>query len=120
MSETTEATPVEEKPVYGNVSIEELDAPEYSDDQVEEMMALYDESFSGIKEGEIVKGKVMTVTASDVLVDIGFKSEGAVPLKEFGEDTSAIEIGADIGTLQDRTGSIARVSFCDRRKHDRN
>ena len=96
MSETTEATPVEEKPVYGNVSIEELDAPEYSDDQVEEMMALYDESFSGIKEGEIVKGKVMTVTASDVLVDIGFKSEGAVPLKEFGEDTSAIEIGAEV------------------------
>lgn len=96
MSETTEATPAEEKPVYGNVSIEELDAPEYNDDQVEEMMALYDESFSGIKEGEIVKGKVMTVTASDVLVDIGFKSEGAVPLKEFGEDAAAVEIGAEV------------------------
>jgi small subunit ribosomal protein S1 len=95
MSETTQAPPAE-KPVYGNVSIEELDAPEYNEDQFGEMMALYDESFSGIKEGEIVKGKIMTITASDVLVDIGFKSEGAVPLKEFGDDPSAVEIGAEV------------------------
>ena len=91
-----EAIELEAKPVYGQVDIAELEAPEYDEDQMNEFMALYDESFTGIQEGEIVKGRVVALTASDVLVDIGFKSEGAVPLREFGDDPEAIEIGKEI------------------------
>jgi len=54
--ETTAAEEPQEKPIYGNVSIEELEKPEYDEDQVNEFMALYEESISGIKEGQIVKG----------------------------------------------------------------
>ncbi|MCH7945670.1 MAG: S1 RNA-binding domain-containing protein, partial [Armatimonadetes bacterium] len=57
---------------------------------------MYDESFSGIKEGEIVQGKVVNINPNEVLVDIGFKSEGAIPIKEFGDDPSAIEIGQGV------------------------
>ena len=52
-----------EKPVYGNVSVDELEAPEYSDEQREEYLALYEESISGIKEGQIVQGRVAAVSS---------------------------------------------------------
>ena len=90
------ATAVEEKPVYGDISIEDLDTPEYSQEQFDDLMAMYDDSFSGIKEGEIVKGRVVGTTPGEVLVDIGFKSEGAIPLKEFGDAPESIEIGAEV------------------------
>ncbi|MEW6755108.1 MAG: 30S ribosomal protein S1 [Candidatus Latescibacterota bacterium] len=101
--------PDKPRPVYGNASIEELETPEYSTDQYNEMMALYDESISGIKEGQIVKGRVASVGPSEVLVDIGFKSEGAVPLKEFG-DPSAIVIGSEVEvfleSVEDQEGQV--------------
>ena len=90
----TEQT-VEPKPEYGNVSIEELDTPEYSVEERGELMSMYDESFSGIQEGQIVKGQVVGINPSDVLVDIGFKSEGAIPIREFGEPET-VELGSEV------------------------
>lgn len=96
MTEETTATqePLE-KPVYGNISVEELEKPEYDPAEYDELMALYDESISGIEEGQIVKGIVVSIGPSEVMVDIGFKSEGAVPVKEFS-DPEAIETGQEI------------------------
>jgi len=90
------ATAPAPKPIYGNASIEELDSPEYTPEQIEEFSQLYDESFSGIQEQEIVKGRVVGINPNEVLVDIGFKSEGAIPIREFGDDPSAIEMGQDV------------------------
>jgi len=105
----TEETTVQEKPVYGNVSIEELEAPEYSEDQFNEMMALYEDSISGIQEGQIVQGTVASIGPSEVLVDIGFKSEGVVPIREFN-DPQAIEIGQEIEvfleSVEDQEGQV--------------
>ncbi len=42
-----------------------------------------DDGLSGIKEGEVVQGKVITVMNDYVTVDIGYKSEGLVPIAEF-------------------------------------
>ena len=96
MTEETTATPEQQaKPVYGNISVEELEKPEYDPDQYAELMALYDESISGIKEGQIVEGEVVSIGPSEVMVDIGFKSEGAVPIKEFA-DPESIEQGQKI------------------------
>ena len=110
--ETTETIGVEEpqeKPVYGNVSIEELEKPEYDEDQVNEFMALYEESISGIKEGQIVKGTVVSIGPSEVMVDIGFKSEGAVSIKEFS-DPESIEISQEIEVfledVEDQEGQV--------------
>jgi small subunit ribosomal protein S1 len=109
MTESTIAPPEEEttdedaaptapaaKPVYGQISIDELDRPEYDEAEFDQLSRMYDESFSGIKEGEIVQGKVVNINPNEVLVDIGFKSEGAIPIKEFGDDPSAIEIGQGV------------------------
>ena len=91
----TEEITATEKPVYGNISVEELEKPEYDPAEYDELMALYDESISGIEEGQIVKGTVVSIGPSEVMVDIGFKSEGAVPVKEFS-DPEAIEKGLEI------------------------
>ena len=98
-----------EKPVYGNVSIDELEAPEYSDEQRDEFMALYEESISGIKEGQIVKGRVAAVSSSEVLVDIGFKSEGAIPIREFNDPESIVldqEIEVFLEDVEDQEGQM--------------
>ncbi len=102
--ETTEA-PV----VYGQISAEDLEVPEYSEEEFGEMMAMYEESISGIKEGQIVQGRIASLTPNEVLVDIGFKSEGAVPIKEFN-DPDAIEIGQEIEvfleSVEDQNGQV--------------
>jgi small subunit ribosomal protein S1 len=49
----------------------------------EEMEALYDQSMQSFREGEVVRGKVVNVGADYVLVDIGYKSEGLIPIEEF-------------------------------------
>ncbi len=65
--------------------------------QGSELGKLYDESFTKIEEGTIVKGKVMAVHNDGVMVDIGFKSEGIVPIQEFtGDDLSKIKVGDEI------------------------
>jgi small subunit ribosomal protein S1 len=51
-----------------------------------EMSELYDESLKNIQEGEITKGTVLQVDSEGVLVDIGYKSEGLIPISEFDLD----------------------------------
>ncbi|MFZ3065887.1 MAG: 30S ribosomal protein S1 [Nitrospirota bacterium] len=65
--------------------------------QGNELDRLYDESFTKIEEGTIVKGRVMAVHNDGVMVDIGFKSEGIIPIQEFtGDDLSKIKVGDEI------------------------
>ena len=52
-----------------------------------EMLALinqYEETLTEIQEGQILKGTVVEVRENEVLLNIGFKSEGVIPLDEFG------------------------------------
>ncbi len=51
-----------------------------------------------VTQGEIVKGTVIEVRAKEVLVDIGYKSEGIVPLNEFVEP-AAVQVGSEIDVL---------------------
>jgi len=51
-----------------------------------EMNRLYDETLRHLEEGEIVRGRVIKITDQEVLVDVGFKSEGAIPIGEFRRD----------------------------------
>lgn len=62
-----------------------------------------------VKEGEVVKGKVIGTAGQDVLVDVGFKSEGIIPLEEFG-DAAAVHPGEEIDVLieilEDQNGQL--------------
>ena len=71
---------------------------------MEDMNALYDETFRNFKEGTIVQGSVISIQGNGIVVDIGYKSEGHIPLDEFSEaDISSIKVGDSIEVyLQER------------------
>jgi small subunit ribosomal protein S1 len=57
------------------------------------MEQLMETSLQSLREGEVVRGTVVAVTADEVLVDIGFKCEGSVPVAEFTDpDTNRVEV----------------------------
>ena len=58
---------------------------EYSEDEYEQMLSMYEGTMASIAEGEIVKSKVLRITENAVILDVGFKSEGSVALDEFKE-----------------------------------
>ena len=60
-----------------------------------EMLELYENTLKDFTEGEIVKGKVLQVDEQEVVVDVGFKSEGTIPLPEFGEPLN-IQVGDEV------------------------
>ena len=68
------------KPKYGMISAEELEQPEYTEDQIEEMMSLYDDSISGIQEGQIVTGSIVSANDSEV-IGLVHTSAGTLPFK---------------------------------------
>src|SRR3989441_6943421 len=68
---------------------------EYSSDEIAKMTELYEGTLSNIEEGEIVKSKVLRVTDTAVILDVGFKSEGAVAIDEF-KDPKSLKEGDEI------------------------
>jgi len=62
------------------------------------MAELYNQSLKDIKEGEIVKGTVVAITTKEALVDIGYKSEGIIPLVEFSQ-ADELKVGKEIEVL---------------------
>lgn len=49
----------------------------------EDMQTLYETSMKSLQEGNVLKGKVININGDSVIVDVGLKSEGIVPLHEF-------------------------------------
>ena len=92
-------------------SAEDFDADEqeYSEEEYQRFVEFYDRTLSDINEGQIVVGKVLSVTDQDVLVDIGFKSEGSIPLEEFG-DPPEVKVGDKVevylDTIEDADGQL--------------
>ena len=79
---------------------DQIDPQEYA-----RLLDLYDNSFRNIAEGEVVKGTVLKVTASEVIVDVGYKSEGIIPVDEFVDETGQISVqpGDTVDVLLERT-----------------
>src|SRR5207244_10157047 len=59
------------------------------------------QSYREFKEGSIVKGRILEIRSREVLVDIGYKSEGVIPSAEF-EDIESMEVGDEVEVLLER------------------
>src|SRR5580765_3597652 len=68
---------------------EQLDPAEFA-----KLLDVYDNSFRNIAEGEVVKGTVLKVTASEVVVDVGYKSEGVISVSEFLDESGQVTVQA--------------------------
>ena len=73
---------------------------EYSDSEFDELSKLYEDTLIDFKQGEVVEGKVLSIGDKEVSVDIGFKSEGSVPIEEF-DDPEDLKIGDGVEVLID-------------------
>lgn len=81
------------------------DAPSYSENGMSfEQMFAQSTATRNINEGEVVLGKVVSVGSDNVLIDVGYKSEGEVPLNEFkGPDGKAdVQVGDEVFVLLER------------------
>ncbi|UCD70513.1 MAG: 30S ribosomal protein S1 [Syntrophobacterales bacterium] len=63
--------------------------------EVEDFKKLYEASLRTIEEGDILKGVVMAVDDEYVTVDIGYKSEGQIPISEFRDQDGDVGVGVD-------------------------
>src|SRR5438552_2827516 len=63
-----------------------------------EMKDLIANSLRDFKEGSIVKGRILEIRPREVLIDIGYKSEGAIPTSEF-DDVDDLEVGDEVEVL---------------------
>ena len=88
------------------------------DEKHAEMSKIYEDSFKDVKEGDIVKGKVIGITAKDLIVDIGYKSEGVISLEEF-TDRDTIKVGDVIDVLIEAKENDEGMVVLSKRKAER-
>lgn len=98
-------------------SLDELDeaSEEYEDSEFHKMMEMYESTLSSITEKEILTGRVLSKDEKYVIVDIGFKSEGIIPLNEFREPDK-IEPGDEVEVFLDRVEDREGQLVLSRRK----
>lgn len=65
---------------------------------------LYEQSLQDVQFGEIVSGKIVQITTDVAMVDVGWKTEGYIPLRELRDETGnvAYAVGEDIEVFIDR------------------
>ncbi len=79
---------------------------------MEELLEMYDEALTELTEGEIVRGRVMQVKPNELVVDIGYKSEGLVPIDQVTDRSGELkvaqgdEIDVFIERLEDQSGYV--------------
>lgn len=67
----------------------------YSDKEKEDLVKLYEGTLTEIEEKEVVKGKVVGISDRDVILNIGFKSDGLISSSEF-RDLPDLKIGDEV------------------------
>ena len=77
-----------------------------------------DESIKLFEQGSIIRGKVINIIGDDVIVDVGYKSEGLLPLNEFTDPTQ-VKPGDEVEVLLDAVEDDAGVIVLSKRKADR-
>ncbi|MFL6263087.1 MAG: 30S ribosomal protein S1 [Thermoanaerobaculia bacterium] len=94
---------LEDQSLLAIESEEERDAEEYR-----KLLELYDESMRNLTEGEIVTGRIIGVTSNAVIVDVGYKSEGLIPIEEFTDRGGelSVRVGEDVDVLLEKTEDL--------------
>lgn len=67
----------------------------------ESFAKIFEESIKSIQDGEVVQGKVLQITNDYVIIDVGYKSEGQIPIQEFydSDNQFAVQVGDTIDVL---------------------
>ena len=71
----------------------------------DQLLQMYEGSFRNIAEGEVITGTVLKVSSTDVVVDVGYKSEGIISIQEFLDEQGEciVQQGDSVAVLLERT-----------------
>mgnify|MGYP000243904909 CR=1 FL=1 len=112
----------EEEPVVAETAHDDFDwsadrrsGLAYTEEQRKELTSQYEETLTSVLENEIVKGKVTAISDGDVVLDIGFKSDGLVPTSEF-RDTPDLAPGDQIDVYVEQQEDARGQLVLSRRK----
>jgi len=90
-------------------SVDKRNVSSYAEAERVKYDKVYDDTFVQINDGEIMNGLVVALTKTDVVVNIGFKSDGLVSLNEF-RDTNGVKTGDTVEVMvvekEDRDGNL--------------
>jgi len=78
---------------------EETKVVQSSEESMDTLMSMYEESFKRFAEGEVVTGRIISIDKDYVLVDIGYKSEGQIRIQEFKDENG--NFSANVGDKVD-------------------
>ena len=87
----------------------------------EDFQTLYEESLKTLEEGQILRGTVIDITPDHVTVDVGYKSEGQIPMQEFLKRDRKVDvkIGDRIDVLLERKESEEGLLTLSKEKADK-
>jgi small subunit ribosomal protein S1 len=90
-------------------SVDKRNVSSYSKEEKEKYDKVYDNTFIQLNDGELVNGTVVGLTKTDVVLNIGFKSDGLISLNEF-RDIQGLKIGDEVEVMivekEDRDGHL--------------
>ena len=103
------APSVEPEESVASMKITDVSGVVYDKAQYDAMVEMYDATIKDIREGEIIHGSVIGVNPDDVIVDVGFKSEGRIPINEFPHPLN-IKVGDKVDVfleqIEDQNGQL--------------
>ncbi len=90
-------------------SVDKRNVTSYTKEEKEKYDKVYDNTFVQLNDGELMKGLVVGLTKTDVVLNIGFKSDGLISLNEF-RDLPNLKIGDEVEVMivdkEDRNGHL--------------
>ncbi len=90
-------------------SVDKRNVAAYSNDKRQELDTMYQSTFKTVDDAELLQGTVVGKTKTDVIVNIGFKSDGLISLNEF-RDMADVKIGDEIEVMvvekEDKNGHL--------------
>jgi small subunit ribosomal protein S1 len=90
-------------------SIDKRNVATYSQEEKDKYDKVYENTFVQLNDGEMIRGLVVGITKTDVVLNIGFKSDGLVSLNEF-RDIQGLKVGDEVEVMvvekEDRDGNL--------------
>ena len=102
-------------------TFDQLDSPsdEYSADEFNQLIGMYENTLNTIEEKEIVTGRIVSIDEKYVVIDIGFKSEGIIAVNEFSNKSlEDMAPGDEVEVFLDRVEDKEGQLILSRRKAD--
>ncbi|MBS1761166.1 MAG: 30S ribosomal protein S1 [Bacteroidetes bacterium] len=90
-------------------SVDKRNVISYTPEEKEKYHDVYDKTFVQLNDGELINGLVVGLTKTDVVLNIGFKSDGLISLNEF-RDLQGLKVGDEVEVMvvekEDREGHL--------------